>query len=79
MKKFLFLISLFIVFIAQSQVNPNPKILNIARIENKPKIDGVLNEDFWQLSEVAKDFVMFRPGFGDKEHAEKKNRSKSSL
>lgn len=60
------------VFNSYAQINSNPKLLNITRIKKAPKIDGILNEDFWQASEVAKDFVMFRPGFGDKEHEGKK-------
>ncbi|SDW76774.1 hypothetical protein SAMN05444411_102134 [Lutibacter oricola] len=72
MKNKLFLIALFIAHLVQSQINPNPKSVNALRIENAPKIDGVLNEDFWLVAEEMKDFVMFRPGTGNKEPKNKK-------
>ncbi|MDV7188123.1 DUF5916 domain-containing protein [Lutibacter sp. TH_r2] len=71
-----FLFLFLFVFISHAQINLNPKILNITRTEKAPKIDGVLDENFWQNSEVAKNFVMFRPGFGDKEHPNKKTEVK---
>lgn len=43
------------------------KEVSALRIKTPPVIDGVLDEKFWQQAEKAKDFVMFRPGDGDKE------------
>lgn len=37
------------------------KAIHIHRIHTQVKVDGVLNEPFWQDAEVIKDFVMFRP------------------
>nr|WP_164975257.1 DUF5916 domain-containing protein [Lutibacter sp. HS1-25] len=42
------------------------------RVEKKPTIDGVLNEEFWKNADIAKDFVMFRPGEGTPENPNKK-------
>lgn len=42
----------------------NKKNINIKRVSNAPKIDGVLNDEAWLNTEVAKDFVMFRPSSG---------------
>lgn len=37
------------------------KIVHINRINTSVKIDGVLNEAFWNEAEVIQDFVMFKP------------------
>jgi hypothetical protein len=43
------------------------KILNITKTSVPPVIDGVLDDDIWQLAEEAKDFIQFRPEMGVKE------------
>ena len=43
------------------------KELKAIRITEAPVIDGKLNESIWQEADVAKDFVMLRPGDGDAE------------
>lgn len=41
------------------------KIYNTHKVESAPKIDGILNENIWQIAENASDFVMIEPGDGD--------------
>lgn len=43
------------------------KSVNAIRAPKSPSIDGILDEPFWQDADIAKDFVMFQPGEGDKE------------
>lgn len=66
MKNWILLITPLLLFIkAQSQ--PERKSIDATRISNAPTIDGVLNEDVWLSANIAKDFVMFRPGNGSNE------------
>ncbi len=60
-----FLLTFFItlVFFAAAQ---DKKSLNIERTSKSPKIDGNLNEAIWNTSELATDFVQFRPKIGIK-------------
>ena len=44
----------------------NRKNIEALRVNNKPKIDGILNENVWKKALIAKDFRMWRPGNGDK-------------
>ena len=67
----LFIISTFSLFSQNT-----PKSLNALRVTNPPLIDGVLDDDAWKNVEMAKDFVMFRPGSGDKEHENQKTEVK---
>ena len=46
------------------------KSINIQRISEPPKIDGLLDDTAWQNAEVATDFVQFRPEMGIKETPE---------
>ncbi|MGV6844602.1 MAG: DUF5916 domain-containing protein [Lutibacter sp.] len=48
-----------------------PKVVSALKIKISPKIDGELNEPFWQHAQEAKNFVMFNPGDGDAEHPTK--------
>ncbi|WP_372745895.1 DUF5916 domain-containing protein [Lutibacter sp.] len=64
MKKFIVLIFILFHINGIAQINANPKTITAKRILVSPVIDGVLNEDFWQNSENAANFTMFRPGFG---------------
>lgn len=54
------------------------KILKTIKTNESIKIDGILNEDIWSKLEVAKDFVMFKPGNGNPEPNNKKTEVKIS-
>jgi len=43
------------------------KTLNIVKTNNPPKIDGVLDDEVWQMADEAKDFTQWRPEMGVKE------------
>jgi len=62
----------FIAVFTFAKAQQIPKSVNALKIEKKPTIDGILNEDFWQKAQSAKDFVMLRPGDGDPERSNKK-------
>lgn len=49
---------------AQEIVNGNRKRIKTTRVQNAPKIDGVLDDASWKDAEVAKDFVILRPDNG---------------
>ena len=69
--KYYLIVSFFLVFsIANAQLSP--KSVEALRITKSPTIDGILNENFWQKAQLAKDFVMFQPGDGKPEHKNKK-------
>ncbi len=72
MKKSFLLLVVLTVGLINAQINPNPKTIAAIRIQNSPTIDGILDEGFWQMANTAKDFVMFKPGNGEKEPNEKK-------
>jgi uncharacterized protein DUF5916 len=65
MKNYLFVF--FIIIFSYSYSQQSTKSVNALRITEAPTIDGVLDEEFWQRADTAKDFVMFRPGNGDPE------------
>ncbi len=44
---------------------PDKKNLNIERTDQKPKIDGVLDDIAWQNAEIATDFIQFEPEIGN--------------
>ena len=52
------------------------KELQALRISEAPVIDGKLDESAWENAEIAKDFVMFEPGDGDKEPQDQKTEVK---
>lgn len=67
----------FFLFTTLSLYSQNsPKKLNAIRVSVPPQIDGNLNDDAWLNAETAKDFVMFRPGSGDKEPENQKTEVK---
>ncbi|MBJ2174558.1 carbohydrate binding family 9 domain-containing protein [Aureibaculum sp. A20] len=70
MKFYPFILLLFIYNICFSQAVP--KEVEILKINKSPVIDGVLDEAFWQDTDLAKDFVMFEPGDGGAERNNKK-------
>lgn len=51
---------LFSVYIF-AQDNITHKEFKIIKVENSPKIDGILDDDAWKNANIASDFVMFRP------------------
>jgi hypothetical protein len=68
--KYLFVLFFLLSYSIYSQ--NEKKQLEIKRINNPVKIDGILNEDIWKDAPEAKDFVMFRPGSGNPEPENKK-------
>ncbi|WP_299527259.1 DUF5916 domain-containing protein [uncultured Lutibacter sp.] len=62
-----FLIIFYLLFISFSYSQSSKKSINALRITTAPIIDGLLDDDAWINAEIAKDFVMFRPGTGEKE------------
>ncbi len=59
------LLSLTSIFI-YSQDDPNKRrVYQTYKIENPPKIDGVLDDAVWARSDLQGDFVMVEPGDGD--------------
>ena len=56
-------------FILYSQ---NKKVINAERIQNPPKIDGVLNEELWNGIKPAKEFIMIEPYNGKLERITEK-------
>ncbi|NQV77445.1 MAG: carbohydrate binding family 9 domain-containing protein [Lutibacter sp.] len=70
MKSILFIFFLFIFSYSYSQLDI--KSVNALRISKTPLIDGVLDENFWQNADTAQNFVMFQPGDGSEERANKK-------
>ena len=68
---FYFLISVLSV---QAQIERKELLTN--RVTEAPVIDGKLDEKEWEHAEIAKDFVMFEPGDGDKEPEDQKTEVK---
>lgn len=52
-------------FTAKS-LNNEKRTLNITRVSETPKIDGILNDPVWINAPIAKDFVQFEPYNGKK-------------
>lgn len=61
-----FITIFFLLSFSFSSYSQNKKTLNIQRTYKAPKIDGKLNETIWNTSEIATDFVQFRPNIGVK-------------
>lgn len=70
------LLSFFIFSINLFSQEIERKTLQAVRIENPPKIDGILNDDAWKNVPVAKNFVMLDPGNGDPEPKNQKSEVK---
>ncbi len=64
MKKYLFVVCIFIFSYSFSQ--NNKKTVTALRVQKPPTIDGVLDDTAWQNADEAKDFVMYDPGDGTK-------------
>jgi len=59
---------IFIFFFTTIIFSQNkPKEIQAVRVSEAPKIDGELNDPVWENANIARDFVMFDPGNGDKE------------
>ena len=56
----LFLFSAILLFVTVT-FSQDRKILNATRIQNAPKIDGVLNDTLWQTLPSYGDFYMYEP------------------
>jgi hypothetical protein len=67
MKNTLIILALFLTQILFTQENSIHKKINIKRVNQSPKIDGLLNDIAWQNASIAKNFVMFTPDKGKKE------------
>ncbi|MFD1294315.1 DUF5916 domain-containing protein [Lutibacter holmesii] len=74
MKKYL-IVYFFCIF-SFVTAQQTKKSVNASRAEKAPIIDGVLNDDVWKNADIAKDFVMFKPGDGTKERNNKKTEVK---
>ncbi len=70
MKFKLFIFLLFIYMFSFSQLIK--KEIKALKIDKLPNIDGVLDEDFWKNTDIAKDFNMFQPDDGGNERANKR-------
>lgn len=74
MKKYL--IVLFFCIFSFVSAQQTKKSVHASKTLKAPQIDGVLNDDVWKNADIAKDFVMFRPGDGTKERDNKKTEVK---
>ncbi len=70
----LFFILLNWSFYAQETITH--KKLTIKRVDKAPKIDANLNDEAWQNTEIAKDFIMFKPDNGKPEPQNQKTEVK---
>jgi len=62
------IITLLIFLVSTTLISQNkPKEIEAIRVTKSPKIDGKLDDAVWENAMIAKDFVMFDPGNGDKE------------
>jgi len=60
----------FLLFFLTAQLTLNAqdvKQLQINRVKNAPKIDGILNDSIWLFADKAQDFTQFRPNAGIKD------------
>ena len=74
MKKILILF--FFIATISNYAQNSTKELNAVRVFSPPQINGLLDDEAWVNVEIAKDFVMFRPGTGDKERENQKTEVK---
>ena len=63
-KTTLLLIVILSIHQLSAQKKENRKKIKTTRVENAPKIDGILDDDAWINAELCKDFVIFRPDNG---------------
>ena len=66
-----FFISIVVLFaFSLTNYSQDKKTYNIKRAQKAPVIDGVLDDDVWQISDEAKDFTQFKPEMGLKDSTE---------
>ena len=66
LNRYLFLFLLISCTFSYSQNSSKArKVYMTHKIENPPKIDGIIDEKVWETVAVAEDFVMVEPGDGD--------------
>ena len=63
---------ILLLFVCSIVLAQEKKSLIIKRVDNAPKIDGVLDDEAWVNAYEAKDFTQFRPEMGVKELAHQK-------
>ncbi len=63
-KATLLLIFLLAINQLSAQDKKERKTIKTTRVENAPKIDGILNDEAWKNAELITDFVVFRPSNG---------------
>ncbi len=54
-----------LILICLQVISQNKKVYNIERTDNPPKIDGILDDKVWSDTEIATDFIQFRPDVGN--------------
>jgi hypothetical protein len=57
----------FFIAINLCSYSQNKKTYHIKRTQKAPKLDGILDDDIWKISEDAQNFTQFRPEMGIKE------------
>lgn len=58
------------------QLNKNRKKVTVTRAASAPKIDGLLNDNAWQKTQVCENFFELRPNNGEKEKEDYKTEVK---
>lgn len=60
----LFSIFAFAFILTLNTTAQDKKVYNITRTDKAPRIDGVLDDDAWKSTQIATDFIQFRPTVG---------------
>ncbi len=74
MKNVIIISLIFFTTLIYSQISK--KELMAVKINEAPKIDGILDESVWKKGNIGSDFVMYDPGNGDKEPEDQKTHVK---
>ena len=67
---------LFFLFFSSPSIYGQKKTLQAKSIVENITIDGVINEEIWELAQVASDFIMFEPDNGKPISPEKRTEAK---
>ncbi len=69
MNKILFILLIFIFYSNQTQAQSDQerKKIKTTRVTKAPTINGILDDEAWKDTEIAKDFIVLRPDNGKKE------------
>ena len=62
---FLVIIVLLAFTLKIKAINDDKRNLEIVKVDESPKIDGILDDDVWKNAAVAKDFIQFEPYNGE--------------